>query len=141
MHDLIDYSTRIIEIIKTEKLDKKKTSDLDLITSLHECIVEINKSSDKTISHNHLVDTVNSKFSFENEQQDSFELYHRINQIYEDFSDHLFKSVSPNLENILKNPFMISYKTTMRCSVCNQVLTREEKNYEITVSPHSGQVI
>lgn len=121
-------------------MDKKKISDFDFLTSLHECIVEINKSTDIRINHNYLVDMVKYKFRFDNEQQDSFELYHRINEIYEEFRDSISKSISANFELSIKNPFMITYITSMKCSVCKQVLTREEKNFELIVSPISGQV-
>lgn len=72
-----------------------------------ELLININYSPLKILYPEELISEICSKFEFANEQQDSYELFHRILDIYT-----LDESI---------NPIKISLKTTYYCPKCKMV--------------------
>ena len=138
MIDFINFSEKILSQSKDLGLNEKMENDYDLLCDLQSCILEINKSPDKVISNKYLVDLINHKFSFENEQQDSFELYHRIIEIYENLIESICKI---GFKNELTNPFEIKFQTLLKCELCNNILKRIDTNFEVSVTPKAGFVL
>lgn len=80
----------------------------------------INSSSSKSISQDEFIGELTEKFKFASEQQDCYELYHRLLDCY-----------SPDLESI--NPLFIDLETKLYCARCKMVLIKKERQIDISI--------
>jgi ubiquitin C-terminal hydrolase len=95
--------------------------DLQIVKGVEEILEKLN-SQNTLISPSSLINQINSKFSFEHEQQDSYELYHRLLEIF-DHGSHG------------ENPFLIELKTEYKCNKCKNVITKIDPSLDISVTP------
>lgn len=91
-----------------ELIKKCNKSNYDLLKAFHDTLDNINSSLDKIIYPGHLISNICYKFEFANEQQDSYELYHRIIDLYSSNSDN-------------ENPLKISIESKFKCESCLHV--------------------
>lgn len=98
--------------------------DLHFVKDVEDILEKLN-SQNSLISPYTLINQINSKFSFEHEQQDSYELYHRLLEIF-DQDQTLLNPV---------NPFLIESKTEYKCNKCKNVISKIDKSLDISVMP------
>ena len=84
--EYVDLIKRIISLnhLQEDKFSKKQKLENSLLKNLLECFEHINNN--ETIYYpRELVNEINSIFKFEFDQQDSYELFHRILEISDSF--------------------------------------------------------
>lgn len=114
----------LIEIIK-----KGNLINIDILSAFNETLIKINSSIDKILYPSDLITSICRKFEFANEQQDSYELYHRIIDLY-----------SPKSDN--ENPLKLSIESKFKCQRCQHVrffnkkeINKVEFYKDISISP------
>ena len=89
--------------------------------------MEINRSSQKTLSKDVFYSELTSKFSFANEQQDSYELFHRIMDLF----NHSIEE---------KNPFLIELETTFYCGLCKTSIKKIQKEINLSFDSTNSSI-
>jgi ubiquitin C-terminal hydrolase len=74
------------------------------------------------VSPRNFINNLNYKFSFEHEQQDSYELYHRLLELFE-------------LKDNNSNPFRMQIKSIYKCSNCGNSFERLEDTLDLSLTP------
>lgn len=64
---------------------------------------------------------INNKFDFAFDQQDCYELFHRLIDLYN--------------SNNINTPFTIEWETNYICSFCSNKIIKEEKSLDISCTP------
>jgi hypothetical protein len=101
--------------LQKDDFSKTEKSNNLFLNLLYSNLEHIN-NSDMILYPRDLVDKINYMFKFEYDQQDSYELYHRIIEVFDSFLDKYKKSIEKNKEkiddeiNINKNKEFLSKK-------------------------------
>lgn len=110
-------------------MGKKENKNLLILKELNDTLTNINIEN-TVISPWTLINNINKLFSFAYEQQDSYELYHRLIELFEvseEYSKH--------------NPFRIGWETSYECTSCHNVIKKTEHTLDLSCSPSITNVL
>ena len=97
-----------------------KRENNSIIQQLNRVLSEINNSSNKSLSQESFFNMLTTEFKFANEQQDSYELYHRLLD--------LFNSSLSNL-----NPLEINLEVKYYCGLCRNTITKPQIEINLSI--------
>lgn len=104
--EFMHYVYKILCSITSGDIDER--NKIQIVKLLHKTTNEINTSKYKSISPTEFTKKIHNEFSFADEQQDSYELYHRIIEVVDSYHTE-------------DNPLSIKIKNIYECCACKTV--------------------
>jgi len=129
--DFILYVKNFCEFEGKQILQPK---EYKIAKEISEILEKIN-SDNSVISAYNLVNDLNTKFQFEYEQQDSYELYHRFIELFDNHANLQEGNNYPSGLNNSINPFMIELETTYKCDRCLNSFKKNDYLFDISLNP------